>query len=226
MNMKMAELELREKMGRRRKREFRLRAFWSVFAVVFESVLLNCVAIMCVLWFCTKFASPLLESGWTLKDMLFSSLGGAFLGVAGIAGSWDVRLFRGICRRAIFPEVEISVAPTQVSHGDIVEVDFRVKNGAVVGIRRLRAQLRCTEIDGDCQAKEWFAETVFSSPWKNDFAKGTLSVEIPMGFPPSGFNGEKKTLVIWAISMSGSTAHIAMPDVLSSAEIDVVKESA
>ncbi len=209
-------------MERRRKRKSCLEAFWTVCFVVITTVLLNGMASLFLRQAFDGLPSPWWEAGVTWQEVVAGVLD---FSVVIAAVFWDRLLFVGVCRQAILPKIEVSVSPTRVVPGDVVEVTFSVK-GATDWFRRIEAQLDCTEIDDDCQMKDIYRETVFSSSEQKDFAKGSFSVTIPIGFPISGVNEKKKTAVMWGVSFRGRTAPGFMPDVLGFEEIEVVEGAA
>ena len=219
--MRRPERNIREKMERRRKRKFLLRAFWGVGFVVIVTVLLNGLAVFVMRYGFSGLPRPWWEVGTTWLDMVVRLLN--FSVVIG-AIAWDRLLLIGFCRRKILPKIEVSVSPTRVARGDVVEVAFRVK-GTTDWFRRMQGQLNCTEMDDDCLTKDWLRETVFNAS-KKEFIQGSFSVAIPIGFPVSGFNENKQTVVLWSVSVRGVTTPGFMPDVYGSAEIEVAEGAA
>lgn len=220
--MRRPERNIREKMERRRKRKSLLRAFWGVGFVVIVTVLLNGLAVFVMRYGFSGFPRSWWEAGVKGEEVVagllnFSTVLGALF--------WDRVLFIGICRRAILPKIEVSVSPTRVARGDVVEVAFRVK-GTTDWFRRIQGQLNCSEMDDDCLTKDWLRETVFSVSDKKEFIQGSFSVAIPIGFPVSGFNENKQTVVLWSVSVRGVTAPGFMPDVYGYAEVEVVEGAA
>ena len=219
--MRRPERNIREKMERRRKRKSCLRTFWTACFVVIVSVLFNGMAAFVVRQAFGGLPRPWWEVGTTWLDMVVRLLN--FSSVIG-AIAWDRLLLIGFCRRKILPKIEVSVSPTRVARGDVVEVAFRVK-GTTDWFRRIQGQLNCSEMDDDCLTKDWLRETVFNAS-KKEFIQGSFSVAIPIGFPVSGFNENKQTVVLWSVSVRGVTTPGFMPDVYGSAEIEVVEGAA
>ena len=215
--MRRQEREIREKEKRRRKRKSCLRTFLTISFVVFATVLLNGMAALVVWQAFDGLPRPYWEPGVTWLEVVAGLLN---FSVVVSAVFWDRLLVVGFCRRAILPKIEVSVSPTRVARGDVVEVAFRVK-GTTDWFRRLQAQLNCSEMDDDCLTKDWLRETVFSVSDKKEFIQGSFSVAIPIGFPVSGFNEKKQTVVLWSVSVRGVTAPGFMPDVYGYAEVEV-----
>ena len=216
--MRRQEREIREKEKRRRKRKSCLRTFLTISFIVVATVLLNGMAALVVWQAFGGLPRPYWEPGVTWLEVVAGLLN---FSVVVSAVFWDRLLVVGFCRRAILPKIEVSVSPTRVARGDVVEVAFRVK-GTTDWFRRLQAQLYCTEMDDDCLTKDWLRETVFSVSDKKGFIQGSFSVAIPIGFPVSGFNENKQTVVLWSVSVRGVTTPGFMPDVYGAAEIEVV----
>ena len=217
--MRRQEREIREKEKRRRKRKSCLRTFLTISFIVVATVLLNGMAALVVWQAFGGLPRPWWEVGTTWLDMVVRLLN--FSSVIG-AIAWDRLLLIGFCRRKILPKIEVSVSPTRVARGDVVEVAFRVK-GTTDWFRRIQGQLNCSEMDDDCLTKDWLRETVFSVSDKKEFIQGSFSVAIPIGFPVSGFNEKKQTVVLWSVSVRGVTAPGFMPDVYGSAEVEVAE---
>lgn len=220
--MRRSEYELRTKITRSRKLKFLLRDFWFVCFVVFVTLLLNSYAVFVVRHGFDDLLRPWWETGVTWEEVFAGSIG---VSMVIAAFFWDRLLFIGFCRRAILPKIEVSVSPMRVARGDVVEVAFRVK-GTTDWFRRIQGQLNCSEMDDDCLTKDWLHETVFSVSDKKEFIQGSFSVAIPIGFPVSGFNENKQTVVLWSVSVRGVTTPGFMPDVYGSAEIEVVEGAA
>lgn len=215
--MRRQEREIREKEKRRRKRKSCLRTFLTISFIVVATVLLNGMAALVVWQAFDGLPRPYWEPGVTWLEVVAGLLN---FSVVVSAVFWDRLLVVGFCRRAILPKIEVSVSPTRVARGDVVEVAFRVK-GTTDWFRRLQAQLNCSEMDDDCLTKDWLRETVFSVSDKKEFIQGSFSVAIPIGFPVSGFNEKKQTVVLWSVSVRGVTAPGFMPDVYGYAEVEV-----
>jgi len=220
--VRRSEYELRTKITRSRKLKFLLRDFWFVCFVVFVTLLLNSYAVFVVRHGFDDLLRPWWETGVTWEEVFAGSIG---VSMVIAAFFWDRLLFIGFCRRAILPKIEVSVSPMRVARGDVVEVAFRVK-GTTDWFRRIQGQLNCSEMDDDCLTKDWLHETVFSVSDKKEFIQGSFSVAIPIGFPVSGFNENKQTVVLWSVSVRGVTTPGFMPDVYGSAEIEVVEGAA
>lgn len=187
--------------------------------IVVATVLLNGMAALVVWQAFGGLPRPYWETGVTWQEVVAGILGFSTV-VAAV--SWDRLLLFGFCRWAILPKIEVSVSPARVARGDVVEVAFRVK-GTTDWFRRIQGQLNCTEMDDDCLTKDWLRETVFSVSDKKEFIQGSFSVAIPIGFPVSGFNEKKQTVVLWSVSVRGVTAPGFMPDVYGSAEVEVAE---